>query len=958
MPEFSTQTATALSIAQSLLVAEKDQGPITAAKITEKVAIAASVVAPGNEDSIDKAAAVAELIRRFSLWIGQDTTLTDTTGHEAWLSAARKKDWRYWPRYRDMLERKMSATAVDAVDKSTDHILGLMEDPGRSGPWDRRGLVVGHVQSGKTANYTGLICKAADAGYKIIVILVGMHNNLRSQTQIRLEEGFLGYETSATGDIVKLIGVGANGRDFEIKPNCATNRTNTGDFNTKIAKHLAISPEQRPWLFVVKKNKVVLERLLKWIRGHVADATDAHGKRFVSNLPLLLIDDEADHASVDTGEQLIGADGKPDEDHEPKAINSRIRKILNTFAKKAYVGYTATPFANIFIHRQNETPEEGPDIFPQSFIITLAAPSNYVGPARVFGLQTPEGRSGLPLTRVFQDHASEDGRDGWMPPKHQKDHSPVHLGQDVLPPSLREAIQSFVLACAAREVRGQGAEHSSMLVHVTRFTLVQKEVHRQVEDFVHKMKLRITRGIDHEALLKDLRTLWDSDFVPTTETIVSKLTDSEEKPSVLPWSEILAKLPDVLSDIDVRMVNGKAKDALDYVEKGQKGLKVIAIGGDKLARGLTLEGLCTSYFVRTTKMYDTLMQMGRWFGYRPGYIDLCRLYTTAELIEWFGHIADASEELREEFDAMAESGATPKDYGLRVQSHPVLLVTSPLKMRTAKNLQLSFSGDLLETVSMHTDGKILDQNLDTTNKLIAACGAPNEIDPKRMRGAQEQQWEGFVWNDVQANHIADFFDSFITHPKARKVNSALLRDFVRSMAATNELTSWTVALLGGGSGGKHTFTGGLTVAMSKRSADKDITDRYAIGRLLSPRDEALDLDYRAWSAALARTKKMFNPDAGRQRNGGKPNEPDIPNGPSVRYIRGKGSEADGIPPAPQRGLLLIYPLDPQQAGSAALSARKDPVMAFGVSFPSSDSGVKVEYAVDHLLWTQEYGPAD
>ena len=748
MPEFNTQTATALSIAQSLLVAEKDQGPITAAKITEKVAIAASVVAAGNEDSIDKAAAAAELIRRFSLWIGQDTTLTDTTGHEAWLNAARKKDWRYWPRYRDMLERKMSATAVDAVDKSTDHILGLMEDPGRSGPWDRRGLVVGHVQSGKTANYTGLICKAADAGYKIIVILAGLHNNLRSQTQIRLEEGFLGYETSATGEIVKLIGVGANGRDFEIKPNCATNRTNTGDFNTKIAKHLAISPEQRPWLFVVKKNKVVLERLLKWIRGHVADATDAHGKRFVSNLPLLLIDDEADHASVDTGEQLIGADGKPDEDHEPKVINSRIRKILNTFAKKAYVGYTATPFANIFIHRRNETPEEGPDLFPQSFIINLAAPSNYVGPARVFGLQTPEGRSGLPLTRVFQDHASEDGREGWMPPKHQKDHSPAHQGQDVLPPSLREAIQSFALACAAREVRGQGAEHASMLVHVTRFTLVQKEVHRQVEDFVHKMKMRVTRGIDHETLLNDLRTLWESDFVPTTETIVAKLTDSEERPSVLSWSEILAKLPDVLSDIEVRMVNGKAKDALDYAEKGQKGLKVIAIGGDKLARGLTLEGLCTSYFVRTTKMYDTLMQMGRWFGYRPGYIDVCRLYTTEELIEWFGHIADASEELREEFDAMAESGATPKDYGLRVQSHPVLLVTSPLKMRTAKNLQLSFSGDLLETVSMHTDGKILDQNLDTTNKLIAACGAPDEIDPKRMRGAQEQQWEGFVWNDV------------------------------------------------------------------------------------------------------------------------------------------------------------------------------------------------------------------
>lgn len=958
MPEFSTSTATALSIAQSLVVAEKDKGPITPALITEKMNIAASVVAPGNEGSIDKDAAIAELIRRYSQWIGRDTSMSDTTDHEAWLNAARKKDWRYWPRYRDMLERKMSVTAVDALDKSTDRILGWMEDPGRVGTWDRRGLVVGHVQSGKTANYSGLICKAADSGYKIIIILAGLHNNLRSQTQIRLEEGFLGYETSATGDIVKLIGVGEHGRDFEIKPNCATNRTNTGDFNTKIAKHLAITPEQRPWLFVVKKHKVVLERLLKWIRGHVADATDEHSRRFVSNLPLLLIDDEADHASVDTGEQHIGADGKPDEDHEPKAINSRIRKILNAFAKKAYVGYTATPFANIFIHRQNETPEEGPDLFPQSFIVNLAAPSNYIGPARVFGLQTPEGRSGLPLTRVFQDHASEDGHDGWMPPKHQKNHAPAHMGQDALPPSLRKAIQSFILACAAREARGQGAQHSSMLIHVTRFTLVQKEVHRQVEDVVQKMKLRINRRIDHEALLDELSSLWKSDFVPTTEAITAKLTESEEKPSALPWAEVLAKLPDVLSDIDVRMVNGKAKDALDYAEESSKGLKVIAIGGDKLARGLTLEGLCTSYFVRTTKMYDTLMQMGRWFGYRPGYIDLCRLYTTAELVEWFCHIADASEELREEFDAMAESGAIPRDYGLRVQSHPVLLVTSPLKMRTAKNLQLSFSGDLLETVSMHNDSKILDQNLDTANKLIAACGSPDEINPKRTRGSQEQQWNGFLWNAVSADHIADFFESFITHPKARKVNSALLRDFVCSMAAMNELTSWTVALLGGGSGGTYTFTGGRTVSMAKRSADKDIADRYAIGRLLSPRDEAIDLDDAAWNAALARTRKMFNPDAGRQKNGIKPSEPDAPNGPSVRFIRGNGSDADGVLPAPQRGLLLLYPLDPQQAGSEALSDRKDPVMAFGVSFPSSDSGVKVEYAVDHLLWIQEYGPAD
>ena len=961
MSDFNTATATVVSIAQSLLVSEKDKGPITASLISEKVDVAASVVSPGNPLPIDRAGAVAELIRRFSLWIGQDTTLSDSSGHEAWLGASQKKDWRYWPRYRDMLERQMSATAVDAADASTDHILGLLEYPARSGSWDRRGLVVGHVQSGKTANYSGLICKAADAGYKIIIILAGLHNNLRAQTQIRLEEGFLGYETSATNDIVKLIGVGEHGRDFEIKPNCATNRTNTGDFNTRIAKHLAITPEQRPWLFVVKKNKTVLERLLKWIRSHVADATDsATGRRFVSNLPLLLIDDEADHASVDTGEQLFGPDGKPDEDHEPKAINSRIRKLLHSFAKKAYVGYTATPFANIFIHRQSTTADEGADLFPQSFIVNLAAPSNYVGPARVFGLRSADGRSGgLPLIRIFKDHASEDGASGWMPPKHPKDHAPAHLGQDAVPPSLREALQSFFVACAAREARGQGSKHSSMLVHVTRYTLVQKDVHRQVEDFVRKTKQRLVRGIDHERLIEGLRALWEADFIPTTEAVSTSLEDSEEPPKAVTWDEVLAKLPEVLADIDVRMINGKAKDALDYAEQSAKGLKVIAIGGDKLARGLTLEGLCTSYFVRTTKMYDTLMQMGRWFGYRPGYIDLCRLYTTEELVEWFGHIADASEELCEEFDAMAESGATPRDYGLRVQSHPVLLVTSPLKMRTARNLQLSFSGEVLETVVLHCDPTILARNLEATDKLIAACGTKHVKDPKQLREGVESPWNGYLWTGVSSEAIAEFFESFATHPNARKVNSVLLRDFVKSMAAAGELTSWTVALLGGGSGVAHTFASGIKIdAMTKRSADTEIDDRYSIGRLLSPRDEAIDLDDAAWQAALQRTRKAWNPDAARQKDGVKPSPPQVPNGPSIRHVRGKG--ADGVAPAPERGVLLLYPLDPKASDFKAFANRIEPVMAFGISFPASDSGVKVEYAVDHLLyeWTQEYGPTD
>ena len=956
MSESQKSFMNVVSIAQTILLGEKDKSAITPTLIAEKVELAIGLVASSESAEFDRQAAIGELIRRFSLWIGQDSTLHDEEGHEPWLISARKKNWRYWQRYQGYLERKMSATAVDALGKSTDKILALLEDPNREGGWDRRGLVVGHVQSGKTGNYSGLVCKAADAGYKIIIVLAGMHNNLRSQTQIRLEESFLGYETSSVGEFGKPVGVGEIDSDSKIQPNCATTRADKGDFTTKVAKHLAISPEQRPWLFVVKKNKTVLERLLKWIRSHVADATDAEsGRRFVSNLPLLLIDDEADHASVDTGEQLFNSDGTPDEEHQPKAINSRIRKILHSFAKSAYVGYTATPFANIFIHRRNETKDEGPDLFPQSFIINLAAPSNYVGPARVFGLNTPDGRiGGLPLTRDISDHVNNDGLDGWMPPKHNKEHIPLHGGLDAVPPSLKEAIGAFVLACAARICRGQGAEHSSMLIHVTRFNLVQKDVHRQVEEIVKRMRQRITRGVDHETLLSELRALWQDDFQPTSEEIASSLPEEEFHTSLLPWEDILTALPDVLSDIEVRMINGTAKDALDYAEHQGHGLKVIAIGGDKLARGLTLEGLCVSYFVRTSKMYDTLMQMGRWFGYRPGYIDLCRLYTTAELVEWFGHIADASEELREEFDAMVESGGTPKDYGLKVQSHPILMVTSPLKMRSAETLLLSYSGSLIQTVAMHREPSILRRNLDATNRLLTAMGQPTEHGTTRIRDGNPDEWKrSFLWNGVTANLITDFLTSYSTHPKASRANSAVLAEFIDKMVASGELTSWTVALLGEGHATTpYAFENGLKIVAMPSRTDTKVEGSYSIGVLTDPSDEAIDLDYHAWKKALDWTLAEWKPDPARNRL----TAPVRPSGKKIRDIRGLGK--DDIKAAPERGILLLYPLSPECAGESISVGWNEPIMAFAISFPSSDSDVKVAYKVDHLLWEQEYGPAD
>lgn len=952
-----------IATAQRLVKAEKDKSKITPALIAAKVQLATMMFAGDYPDSVDQSKAVRELIQRFSHWIGKATTLKDNAGHIDWLSAARKRDWQYWRRYRDFLESRMSDTVVDGLDEATDDILGLLEDPRRPDDWDRRGLVVGHVQSGKTSNYSGLICKAADAGYKIIIVLAGMHNNLRSQTQMRLEESFLGYETTIDRDPGMPIGVAEFGED--LKTNSATTRAENGDFNKAIAKHFhGISPEERPWLFVVKKQKTVLTALLHWIQTRVADSTDAgDGRKIVTKLPLLMIDDEADNASVDTGEQMFNDDGTPDKEHQPKTINSLIRQVLHAFTRKAYVGYTATPFANIFIHHKGTTAKEGPDLFPRSFIINLAAPSNYVGPARMFGKMTKEGRSGaLPLSRDIFDHYDLETDSGWMPPKHKKTHTPTHNGQEMIPPSLREAVNAFVLACAARELRGQGAQHSSMLIHVTRYVDVQKHVCEQVEGAVRRMRQKINRRNDAEELLGQLRKLWEEDFLPVRDQVAA-LSPIEELPPAMPsWDDILAVLPDVLEDIEVRSINGTAKDALDYATPGAA-LKVIAVGGDKLARGLTLEGLCVSYFVRTTKMYDTLMQMGRWFGYRPGYLDLCRLYTSPDLVKWFGHIADASEELREELDFMAEAKLTPEQYGLKVMSHEVLTVTSPLKMRNAQTLSLSYSGTRPQTILFHRDAKIQQQNLDATDALIASLGGSWEGSPRYGRDGDPDSWPSArLWRDVEVSKVLTFLNSYVTHPNATSAKAAVLSEFIAKMANTGQLTQWSVALLGGGNGkgDPHAFPGGEAATAYSIRKTEDLADpekvdpgNFAIGVLTDPKDEGIDLGDDAWRKALALTQASWMPDPARGRIA----LPTSPSGKGIREARKiLGGDAD-------RGLLVLYPLTPyfykdKTADRLIVPGWSKPIMAFAIAFPASDKAISVEYEVNLLYWMQEYGPSE
>lgn len=936
----------ALEMAQSILETMRgsEGGHLTRDTIADAVD---QVLGLPNLKSISKDERnqlVRELEARYDVWIGAPAVLVDNDGHEAWLTPERRKGWRLWARYRRYLERGWSTVAVDALDESTGRILSMLEDPHRSGQWDRRGMVVGHVQSGKTSSYTGLICKAVDSGYKVVIVLAGLHNNLRSQTQMRLDEGFLGYETEEREvggqQRAHVIGVGDIDPDPGIKLDYVTTRHDKGDFTLARGKNFGINPGGNPLLFVVKKNVSVLRNLHKWIdRG-------LRGGELIADVPLLVIDDEADHASVDTREQAFDGTGRPDEDHDPTSINRAIRQILRKFAKSSYVGYTATPFANIYIHDRGETAAEGPDLFPRSFIINLPAPSNYDGPVRIFGLEHSDDQSSvpsLPLVRIIED---QDSPAAWMPQGHPNGHRPRHEGAETLPPSLMEAVRAFVLVCAARRARGHVNVHNSMLIHVTRFTSVQTAVRKQIEAAFKSIQKQLRYdGNAKSNELAVLEALWIKDFEPTSESVGLLLP--ERKALALTWSMVAACIADTVEAIQIKTINGKAEDILDYETHKSVGLNVIAIGGDKLARGLTLEGLSVSYFLRASTMYDTLMQMGRWFGYRPGYLDLCRLYMTRELRDWFCHITEASEELRREFDLMAQLQQTPKDYGLKVKSHPELLVTSRVKMRNGTEVDINFSGSSSETVVLSRSIEILRNNIDATSELIDLLGPPTEFDPVRQRGQRNHEWKGgHLWTGVPAKAVVKFFRSYKTHKESHRVNAMQLAEFVSRKVERTELTSWTVAILSGDPGSPWQF-GAQRGDMIKRKLhtrfvpeQEQVTrGAYLIGRLLAPRDEAIDLDGNGYAQALDETMASWQMDAGRSDRKGPPT---TPSGPAIRAIRGRHH--------PERGLLLLYPLDPAIPGIDF----SGPIMGFGVSFPSGGDQVLVKYTVNNVFWEQEY----
>ena len=693
--------------------------------------------------------------------------------HKSWLPARRYDlDFFFWERYKSFLQevKGWNSRVTSTLDRVSDEIVDLLGDPQSQESFQRRGLVLGDVQSGKTANYTAICNKAADTGYRVIIILAGMQENLRQQTQGRIDAEFSGRKSEHLLDLKKEIenipvGVGRYGQEKRVESFTSVIK----DFDKNILKalNLSLKSVNSTVIFVVKKNKSILSNLVSWLNTNNAD------DRGTINLPMLLIDDEADNASVNTN----------DLDKNPTAINNAIRRLLKLFKQASYVGITATPYANIFINPETETEMEGDDLFPRDFIYLLSPPTDYIGPEHIFGENKEKtDKFSNVLEPLYQEEMNL-----FFPFDHKKDKKITKL-----PPSMLESMAYFLLINGIRDIRGDNKEHRSMMIHVSRFTNVQN----QVRDLAYEWLSQVRSDLQNYSMLSEsdskkiasvayLKSVWYK------HELNKKAKKSKEEIKSITWHNFLSKfLFKAVSSIVVKSVNQvSGSDSLDYFNHTTKGLRVIAIGGNSLSRGLTLEGLCVSNFYRKSQMYDTLLQMGRWFGYRPEYDDLFKIWISDEAIDWFGYITVAATELKLEISKMNRENKTPINFGLKVRQDPKsLIATARNKMRSGRMVKfpVNISGHLLETPRLMPDTKSLESNAKIFKEFVKKLDKIGKLTP--------QNKARYFWKNVAKDEIEQLLRNFTTHPWHWSFQGEAIADFVRDNM--NEM-DWDVVLVEG-----------------------------------------------------------------------------------------------------------------------------------------------------------------
>ncbi|WP_313222572.1 Z1 domain-containing protein [Pseudoxanthomonas mexicana] len=706
-----------------------------------------------------------EIIRRNSL----------VKPRENWYAGPSATD-QHWPALEGYLEneKRWDPDAIDSIDRSSSEVVSLLANPTQE-QFRCKGLVVGYVQSGKTANMTAVIAKAVDAGYNLIVLLGGVTNKLRAQTQRRLE-----------GDIVE-----RHRHLWQLY----TTADDDGDFVRPANGQFTMPVTGRAQLVVMKKETNRLDAFLRTV--------ERTPTKVLRSLKTLIIDDECDQASVDASNR----------DNSPTRINEGIRRIIRALPAVSYVGYTATPFANVFIN-----PHEPDDLYPEDFITDLPRPKDYFGAREVFGFDPDD---------ADEDEGASAGKDmiRRIPTDEVAKLRPAGSRAQVtfipeITAELEKALLWFLITCAIRRRRGQVASHMTMLVH----TSPNVSQHTRMADAIRAWLT--DRAKDLAAATGEywgrLESVWED------ETTRAPLSAQDER--ALTPRELTPWLGEVLEELEVAVENGISEQRLDYTNGAKT---YIVVGGSVLARGLTLEGLSVSFFLRTSQQYDTLLQMGRWFGYRFGYADLPRLWTTGDLALNFRALARIEDEIRQDIAKYREiKGATPLDLAVRVRQVPGLAITSKAKMRHAYRTSISFEGKHVQTIRFdHLKEHIVSDNWMAAERLV------NEA---RTKGVYEEERRFFA--GVPLATVRRFLREYVICDQHMDLRKDMLLDYLDK--ATDDLASWNVAVVRTESGQPSKRPLGFlgSVPTNRRSKLAE-SDEYAdIKALMSKRDILIDAE--------------------------------------------------------------------------------------------------------------------
>jgi hypothetical protein len=809
-----------------------------------------------------------------------------------------RRDWypgpderdMFWPALRRHLTdvKRWDARVIRDVDDASTRVVSLLAPPGQA-TFATRGLVLGYVQSGKTANFTAVISKAADAGYRLFIVLSGLHNALRRQTQERLDAELVELNKKSW---FRLTGV-------------------ENDFTDRIGNAVAhLSKPQDRLLAVLKKNPAPLQKMLRWLKSA--------GKELLRDCPVLVIDDEADQASLNT--RAI--------DDEFSRINALIVQLLGMFPRCAYVGYTATPFANVL---SDPTWPDG--LYPRDFIVDLPEPQAYFGARRIFGSAVDHEERGLNVIRVIPDTDAE-----LVMPKSRGERDTF---QPTVTDSLREALRWFWMAAAIRLARGQGNEHMGMLIHTTVYT----DVHERFQPLVESEQASMTLHLQNRQpeLMEELRTLWDREIAAV---------DAEEmRERPVSWGQMLEQLPEALRKTRVVVDNARSDDRLEYPKTG--GSIQIVIGGNTLSRGLTIEGLMVSYFMRATTYYDTLMQMGRWFGYRFGYSDLPRLWLTADLKDHFQHLVMVEQEIREDIARYSREDITPLDVGVNIQMHSTMAVTSELKMAHAITARMTFARAVKQTTYFkHLDRDWLESNTRAARALLAAA---------HRHSKPEKVWKRHIlYRDVDVSFVRQFLEGYRIHERHQDMRPDLILGYIRAQAEQKQLLRWNIGVVSQAPGKKTKSWDGLLpegapITLLTRSRMEGAGDAN-LKAIMSPVDRAIDFGF---------------PDAPKLTHfadWAKEQKLDVPEGTTfvdwcLDHRSPIGPKQDLSIVKPDRGLrtplLLLYPIDresdpdykPDAAKAKQPRARLDAVehvVGLAIVFPQTSRNTPQDYVTVDL----------